>query len=267
MKSTHLAKMWMLDGRTALVLGAAGHIGQMVCATLGQLGANIVVSDRDESICAPVAATLRNTGVRAEVCPADLTLEDSVRACVERAGGIFEGLNIVVHTAALVGSSDLQGWAVPFEQQSVHAWDAAMSINLRSAFLVAQSAAPFLREARGSLILFSSIYGMVAPDFALYHGTSMANPFAYGASKGGILQLMRYLATELAPHVRVNAISPGGIERGQPEEFKLRYEERTPLGRMGTESDLVGAVAFLASDMSAYVTGHNLVVDGGWTAW
>ena len=95
----------------------------------------------------------------------------------------------------------------------------------------------------------------------------MANPMAYGASKGGLLQLVRYLATTLAPRVRVNAISPGGVERGQPAAFVERYTARTPLGRMATEEDVKGAVAFLASDLSAYVTGHNLVIDGGWTTW
>jgi NAD(P)-dependent dehydrogenase (short-subunit alcohol dehydrogenase family) len=107
----------------------------------------------------------------------------------------------------------------------------------------------------------------VGPDFQLYEGTPLANPAAYGVSKAGLLQLVRYLATALAPGVRVNAISPGGVERGQPEVFQARYRERTPLGRLASEEDLKGAIAYLASDLSSYVTGHNLVVDGGWTAW
>ncbi len=113
----------------------------------------------------------------------------------------------------------------------------------------------------------ASIYGMVGPDFSLYAGTSMGNPAAYAASKGGLLQLTRYLATALAPRVRVNAITPGGIVRGQPPAFIERYVAKTPLGRMATEEDFKGAIAYLASDLSRYVTGQNLVVDGGWTAW
>jgi NAD(P)-dependent dehydrogenase (short-subunit alcohol dehydrogenase family) len=108
---------------------------------------------------------------------------------------------------------------------------------------------------------------MVGPDVGLYDGTQMGNPAAYAASKGGLLQLTRWLATVLAPGVRVNAISPGGVWRGQPEEFHQRYVARTPLRRMAREEDLKGAVAYLASDLSTYVTGHNLVVDGGWTVW
>ena len=101
---------------------------------------------------------------------------------------------------------------------------------------------------------------------SLYEGTTMANPAAYGASKGGLTQLTRYLATVLAPEVRVNCVSPGGIARGQPESFRQRYEKRTPLGRMASDSDYNGAVLFLASSASSYMTGATLVVDGGWTA-
>ena len=108
---------------------------------------------------------------------------------------------------------------------------------------------------------------MVGPDMRLYENTPVGNPAAYAASKGGLLQLTRWLATVLAPDVRVNAITPGGVWRDQPTEFYERYVGSTPLRRMATEEDLKGAVAYLASDLSAYVTGHNLVVDGGWTAW
>jgi len=160
----------------------------------------------------------------------------------------------------------MPGWSVPFAEQSVEAWDEAMRVNVTSAFVLVQEARIALQASRhGSVVLFGSIYGRVGPDPDLYAGTGLANPVAYGVSKGGLQQLMRYLAAELAPSVRVNAISPGGVERGQPVEFRRRYEQRTPLGRMATEADLKGAIAFLASDLSAYVTGHELVVDGGWT--
>jgi NAD(P)-dependent dehydrogenase (short-subunit alcohol dehydrogenase family) len=173
-----------------------------------------------------------------------------------------------VHCAALVGQDELPGWNTPFAEQTVEAWDAALRVNLTSAFVLVHEAREALAgSGHGSVILFGSIYGLVGPDPALYEGTQLANPVAYGASKGALLQLVRYLATTLAPRVRVNAISPGGVERGQPDAFRRRYEARTPLGRMATEEDVKGAVAFLASDLSAYVTGQNLVVDGGWTAW
>jgi len=141
-------------------------------------------------------------------------------------------------------------------------------VNLTAAFHLCQGLAPLLSySCRGSIINIASIYGEYGPDWALYEGTTLSNPAAYGASKGGLLQLTRWLATTMAPHVRVNAISPGGISRGQPKTFVDKYEKRTPLRRMATENDFSGAVAFLASDMSAYVTGQNLSIDGGWGVW
>ena len=122
-------------------------------------------------------------------------------------------------------------------------------------------------KRRGSIINISSIYGAVGPDMSLYDGTSMGNPAAYAVSKGGILQMTRWLSTVLAPDIRVNSITPGGIARNQPLPFVERYEKRTPLRRMGREEDFKGAIAYFASDLSSWVTGENLMVDGGWTAW
>ena len=119
----------------------------------------------------------------------------------------------------------------------------------------------------GSIINMASIYGSYGPDYELYRDTTMGNPAAYAASKGGLVQLTRWLATTLAPAVRVNSISPGGVFRSQPEIFVERYKKRTPLGRMATEDDFRGAIAYLASDLAAYVTGQNLAVDGGWGVW
>jgi NAD(P)-dependent dehydrogenase (short-subunit alcohol dehydrogenase family) len=180
----------------------------------------------------------------------------------------FGRLDIVIHSAAYGGDTKFPGWAVPFDEQTTEAWERALRVNLTSAFALAQAARqPLTDSGHGSIVLISSIYGLVGPDMSLYEGTSMANPAGYGASKGGLLQLMRHLSTVLAPHVRVNAISPGGVWRQQPEAFHNRYRARTPLGRMATEEDLKGAAAYLASDLSSYVTGDNFVVVGGWTTW
>jgi NAD(P)-dependent dehydrogenase (short-subunit alcohol dehydrogenase family) len=143
-----------------------------------------------------------------------------------------------------------------------------LEVNVTAPFILAQTCAEALSASgHGSVINILSIYGLVGPDFSLYEGTPLGNPAAYGASKGGLLQLTRYLATALAPAIRVNAITPGGVFRDQAQSFRKRYVDRTPLGRMATEEDFKGAVAYLASDLSKYVTGSNLVVDGGWTAW
>lgn len=265
-----LAQLMNLAGRRALVTGGAGHMGYVVGATLAELGAAVALLDLEEVGCRRRAEALARQHPTKTVIavPCDLGDEPAARRAVHDALRQLGGLDILVHCAAHVGSNQQPGWSVSFEQQTVNAWDAALRVNLTSAFVLVQEAREALAASgRGSVILISSIYGLVGPDWRLYEGTGMANPAAYGASKGGLLQLMRYLATTLAPHIRVNAITPGGVQRAQPEVFQQRYVARTPLGRMATEDDIKGAIAYLASDLSSYVTGHNLVVDGGWTAW
>lgn len=264
-----LTQLMDLSGRKALVSGGAGYIGRAVGESLVELGAEVSILDRDMAACQERVGTLSNIRKNsASAIPTDLSDENSTREAVQQTIENLGGLDILVHCAAYVGTTQSPGWAVPFEQQTVEAWDAALRVNLTSAFVMIQAAREALAASgHGSVILFASMYGMVGPDFSLYEDTPMANPAGYGASKGGLLQLMRYLATALAPQIRVNAISPGGVWRDQTEVFQHRYVARTPLARMAKEEDLKGATAYLASDLSAYVTGHNLVVDGGWTAW
>lgn len=249
--------------------GGGGHIGLAVGEALVELGARVAILDVDTVACQESAKVLLRLRENSAVTlPCDLKDEQSTRRAVHTAVEQMDGLDILVHCAAYVGTTQTPGWSVPFEQQTIDAWDAAMRINLTSAFVMVQEAKEALTASgHGSVIFFASTYGMVGPDMRLYADTPMGNPAGYGASKGGLIQLMRYLSTVLAPRVRVNAISPGGVWRNQPEPFYQRYASRTPLARMATEEDLKGAVVYLASDLSAYVTGHNLVVDGGWTVW
>jgi NAD(P)-dependent dehydrogenase (short-subunit alcohol dehydrogenase family) len=258
-----------LTGRTALVTGGGGHIGSEICSALAELGADVVVLDADAEACQRVAQNLvKEHGVRTLDLPIDLSKEEQVLSVPDRVLESFTGLDILINNAALVGASALKGWAVPFAQQSTQTWRMALEVNLTAPFVLVQSCTELLRQSgRGCIINVASIYGLVGPDDRLYEGTRLENPAAYSVSKGGLLQFTRWLATVLAPDIRVNSITPGGVWRNQPEEFRRRYEERTPLKRMATEEDLKGGVAYLASDLSAYVTGQNLVVDGGWTAW
>lgn len=207
-------------------------------------------------------------GVCAQAEHCDLEDAGQREALAARALGNGPGVDILVNNAAFVGTSGLSGWAVPFEDQSVETWRRALEVNLTSVFHLCQLFAPALKAGSASSIInIASIYGEYGPDWSLYEGTAMANPAAYGASKGGVIQFTRWLATTLGPEVRVNAISPGGVARGQPESFVERYEARTPLRRMAIEDDFRGAIAYLASGMSAYVTGQVLRVDGGWGVW
>ncbi len=258
-----------LGGRVALVTGGAGHIGSAIAAALLEAGARVVLCDLSLEACERQAEALEGVGGTRPACvAADLGNEADARGAVRGVTRSFGRLDVLVHCAAFVGTTKMAGWAEPFEKQSVSAWEGALRVNLTAAFVMVQEAAPALRAGgHGSVLLVSSIYGVVGPDLGLYEGTAMANPAGYGASKGGVIQLARHLSTVLAPEIRVNSLTPGGVWRGQPEAFRERYESRTPLRRMATEEDFKGAALFLASDLSAYVTGHNLVVDGGWTAW
>ncbi len=261
-----IAALSRLDGRVAVVVGGAGHIGRAALATLVELGARVAVFDVDvDAGRAALAAVGATAGLAYAVDVKDAAaVKGAVDAVVADAGR----LDVVVHSAAYVGTTQAAGWAVPFAEQSADAFAAALQVNLTSAFVLAQHAAPHLaKHGVGSVVLVSSIYGSVAPDQRLYEGTPMANPLGYGASKAGLEQLARSLATALAPSTRVNCVSPGGVWRNQNPQFIERYVARTPLGRMATEEDLKGAFAYLCSDLSRYVTGHNLLVDGGWTAW
>jgi len=258
-----------LRGRRALITGAIGGLGKVMADTLAELGADLVLVDRPGSDFATLCAFLTERwGVNVEHYFCDLELQDQRTELIERLKLGGKGLNILINNAAFVGTSDLQGWAVPFEEQTVETWRRAMEVNLTAIFDLCKGFAPKLRVSEGATIInIASIYGMYGPDWSLYEDTTMSNPAAYGVSKGGLVQFTRWLATTIAPHVRVNALSPGGVFRNQLEAFVQRYEAKTPLGRMATEDDFRGVVAYLASDMSKYVTGQNLAVDGGWGVW
>lgn len=262
---TELSRM---DGRVSLVIGGAGHIGSVAASGLAELGSNLAIVDINENRVRSISDEIRKThGVEVLEVVADLESEDDVRSIAPTVIQHYGRLDVLVHLAAIV-NPELGGWTTRFEDQSVTQWRRGIEINLTSAFLLAQGCVESLRRSpNGSMIFFGSTYGIVGPDWSIYEGTDMGNAAGYAASKGGIIQLTRWLATTLAPDVRVNTLSPGGVYRDHLEVFRNAYANKTPLKRMATEEDYKAGVAFLASDMSRYVTGHNLVIDGGWTAW
>lgn len=266
---TTIKELMNLKGRRALITGATGGLGSVMADTLAELGADLLLVDRPGADFQSISQILsQRWGVRIKNLHCDLEQQDQRVELIDELKFSGQGLNIIINNAAFVGTSDLQGWSVPFEEQTVETWRRALEVNLTAAFDLCKGLTPILKSAEGaSIINITSIYGESGPDWRLYEGTSMSNPAAYGVSKGGLIQLTRWLATTIAPHVRVNAISPGGVFRNQPEKFVPRYESRTPLGRMASEDDFRGAIAYLASDMSKYVTGQILAVDGGWGVW
>lgn len=257
-----------LNGRKALITGAAGHLGRSISMTLAELGADLILIDIDNNSLDKFK-NLLNTKYKVEVITYKCNLEDeSERYSLIRKINKINKLDILINNAAFVGTSNLKGWNEKFEYQSIETWRRAIEVNLTAAFHLCQGLSGLMFKSKyASIINIGSIYGDLGPDWRLYEDEKMSNPAAYGVSKAGLLQLTRWLATTLAPNIRVNAISPGGILRNQSEKFVNRYKEKTPLKRMATENDICGALIFLASDMSNYVTGQNLIVDGGWGAW
>jgi NAD(P)-dependent dehydrogenase (short-subunit alcohol dehydrogenase family) len=266
---TTIKELMNLKGRRALITGATGGLGKVMADTLAELGADLILIDRPGSDLDSLSEALSarwGLQVVQRICDLEHQNQRSELIWGLKNGG--DGLNILINNAAFVGTSELSGWSVPFEQQTVETWRRALEVNLTAVFDLCQGLTPLLRDSEGaSIINIASIYGLHGPDWSLYNDTGMSNPAAYSASKGGLIQFTRWLSTTVAPHIRVNSISPGGIFRNQPESFVQRYEARTPLGRMATEDDFCGALTYLASDLSKYVTGQNLSVDGGWGVW
>lgn len=264
-----------LAGRTAVVTGAAGILGRPFCEGLAEFGANVAVIDLDESVCQQFAAELaQRHGIRAVGIGCDITapadVARMVEAVVDRLGDIH-----ILHNNVGGKTEDLDSYFAPFESYSLEEWRRSMAVNLDGVFLVDQAVGRRLMEQGrgGSVIHVASIYGAMAPDQRIYEGSrymgrAINTPAPYAASKAGIIGLTRYLASYWGAHgIRVNCISPGGAESGQNEEFRRRYSERIPMGRMAQREEMVSALIWLASDASSYVTGQNIMVDGGLSAW
>lgn len=266
---TTIRELSNLRGRRALITGAAGNLGGVFADTLAELGADLVLVDLPGTKLEEFSKSLiERWGVAVEPRYCDLEFSENRAELISWMKERGEPLHVLINNAAFAGTTDLQGWNVPFEEQSVETWRRAIEVNLTAAFDLCQGLNPILKiSGSASIINIASIYGVLGPDWSLYEGTKMGNPAAYGASKAGLIQFTRWLSTTVAPDIRVNAISPGGIFRSQPDVFVRRYEGKTPMGRMAAEDDFRGAIAYLASDLSRYVTGQNLAVDGGWGTW
>ena len=180
----------------------------------------------------------------------------------------FGEVEILINNAAITSEFLQAGYAVEFFKQTDETFSKALEVNLVAPFSLSRDL--FLNSnssTRRNIVNIISTYGLVGPNLSIYEGTRMNNSAGYAASKGGLAQLTRYLATVLAPNVRVNGIAPGGILRNQPQRFVENYERLTPLARMNSEKEVVDAIDFISSDKASYITGQILAVDGGWTAW
>jgi NAD(P)-dependent dehydrogenase (short-subunit alcohol dehydrogenase family) len=267
--------LFNLEGKTAVVTGGLGLLGTSFCKGLAEFGANIAVIDLDEDKTHEFAKALsyeyniKAVGIRCDVSdPASVS--NMIAKVVEQLGQIN-----ILHNNAASKSEDLDAFFAPFEQYSLNEWRKIMSVNIDGMFLVAQAVGNQMikQGTGGSIIQTSSIYGIMASDKRIYEGSyylgrQISNPPAYSASKAAVVGLTKFLAAYWADNnIRVNTLVPGGIESAQNQTFKDKYSARVPMNRMAQPHEMVGALVYLASDASSYVTGQSLVVDGGLSAW
>jgi NAD(P)-dependent dehydrogenase (short-subunit alcohol dehydrogenase family) len=242
-----------LKHKIIVVTGGSGLIGKAILADIklhGAIGINAEINLADDI----------NNGV----VGCDVTKQISIENAIEKILNTYGTIDGWVNNA-YPRTTD---WGNKFEKIAVDSWAKNVDMQLNSIFTTCQAVSKIMtKQQKGSIVNISSIYGVVGPDFSIYDGTEMTMPAAYSAIKGGVVNFTRYLASYIGRSgVRVNCVSPGGIFDKQNSNFVNNYAKKVPLGRMGLPEDIAPSVSFLLSDASSYITGHNLIVDGGWTA-
>ncbi len=263
-----LPQLFDLTGKVFLVAGGARNLGRDMALALAQAGADGILTSRDTASAEATAQEISaSTGRRIIGLSLDATDEEDIARVFAAALAQFGQLDILINSVG-GGGGGAKGAPVALEERPREAWDSLQEANVTAPFLLCKHAARTL-SAGGSIINIASIAGIVGRDRRVYPAGMPPQPIDYAAAKAAIIGMTRDMAAYLGPRgIRVNAISPGGFERGQPQEFIEAYSDKTPLKRMGRDGiDLKGAAVFLASEASAYVTGHNLVVDGGFSIW
>lgn len=266
-------KLFSLTGKVSIVTGALGLIGKHHCYALSEAGSNVVVADLNGEQCIEFAKILPTKSIGVSL---DVTDKNSIKSLIDIVLKEFGQIDVLVNNAAINDMFEnpiTAGELSKFENYPLEMWQKSIDVNLTGVFLCSQIiGSEMAKRKSGSIINVASTYGMVAPDQSLYQKPDGKQDFykspSYPATKSAILNFTRYLASYWGKDgVRVNTLTPGGVENNQDEFFINNYSKKTMLGRMAKPEDYKGAIVFLASDASAYMTGANLVVDGGWTAW
>jgi len=257
--------LFSLRGKVAVVTGGYGHLGRGFCKGLADAGASVVAAGRNYDKFKRTFGTSGNLKIAFEQM--DISSEESIKTAFENIYKRTKRIDILVNNAFYS-----QGFGEPAEMSSSD-WDYGIDGTLNSVFRCIKLVVPYMKRAKkGIIINISSMYGVVSPDFSIYEGhKKYFSPPNYGAAKAGVVQLTRYYAVYLAGYgIRVNCISPGAFPKPEvikQKRFLRRLLAKIPMGRVGRPDDLEGAVVFLASDASSYMTGQNIIIDGGWTAW
>jgi NAD(P)-dependent dehydrogenase (short-subunit alcohol dehydrogenase family) len=268
--TTSTQDLFRLDGQVAIITGGSGLLALEFAEALADFGASIVLADKNEEECISRATCLseqKKTKIIGLRC--DVTSKDSWEKLVQDVITQFGKLNILVNNAAITNASRSANYSKAFEEFPLEDWTSIMDVNLTGVFLGCQVIGSYLLEQNsGSIVNIASLYGVVSPHHRIYESTGVSQPIGYSVSKAGVIALTRYLGTLWADRgVRVNAITPGGVLDKQDGSFLERYSRLSPTGRMAFPFEMRGALVYLASEASTYCTGHNLIVDGGWTVW
>ena len=275
MSEARIMHQFDITGRVAVVTGGAGLLGAEFCRTLAEAGAQVVIADLNGAAASSLAHMLVQDGLHAIGVGTDVASPVSVQGMVTAALDTFGRLDILVNSAALDPKFDPQHRSAQgntFEDYPLEAWRQALEVNLTGAFLCCQAAVkPMLEQGGGIIVNVASVYGVVGPDQRIYQRPGQPaqyKPAYYTVTKAGLLGLTHYLATYYAgKNIRVNALTPGGVYNNHDDDFVKAYSARTVLGRMAEKDEMNAALLFLVSNASTYMTGANLIIDGGWIAW
>ncbi|WP_028879179.1 SDR family oxidoreductase [Terasakiella pusilla] len=262
-------------GKNVIVTGATGILGEVICHALATSGAQVCVMDLSLDRCSELASALPTPKDQKHIAIAcNIADPNQVHSSVQKAINAFGHIHGLLNNAA-TKTKDLKAFFEPFETYSLDTWREVMSVNIDGMFLMAQAVGTHMveYEIAGSIVQTSSIYGVVAPDQRIYEGShymggAINTPAVYSASKAAVLGFSKYLASYWGhKKIRVNSLTPGGVESGQNDVFSKKYSARVPLGRMAEKTDIAQAAVFLISDASSYMSGQNMIVDGGLSCW
>lgn len=264
----NVKQLFDLSGKVVIITGAAGNLGSRYADGLSQFGANVVLADIDYIKCKQMAKKIKEKYLTdPEPTKLDLTKKKSISNVVSKVLKKYSKIDVLINNAAYQGNDKIR--KTSFENLSLDDWNKSISVNLTGVFLMCQQVGKIMKKQKqGNIINIGSTYGLVAPDQRIYGISGQNAAVFYSITKSGVISLTRYLASYWAnTGIRVNTLSPGGVERNQGKSFVKNYSKKTMLGRMAQKNEYTGAIIFLASDASSYMTGSNLVIDGGWTAW
>jgi NAD(P)-dependent dehydrogenase (short-subunit alcohol dehydrogenase family) len=256
-----MEKNFNFKNKTIFLTGANGFLGIEIKNAFLKLGASLILTDKQKKVNHQLK---KKQNVIYFKC--DLTNLSETNNLIKNVKNKIKKIDVIINNASFTGDSNLKGWSTKFTSQNVSNWDNTFDVSLKSNFEICKNFQQLLsKKDGGSIINIASIYGFMGPDWNLYENTSISNPAGYGISKAGLVYLTKWLASTMSPKVRVNCISPGGIKRSQDKNFIKKYIKKVPLKRMCKEKDIIGAVLFLSSSYSEYITGQNIVIDGGYS--